>query len=349
MVLTRRALNRALLERQLLLRRERLGAAEAIERLVGLQAQVPNAPYIALWSRLEDFEPGELARLVETGKALRGPLLRATLHLVTARDWQDVRAVVQPVLERAFAGTAFRRNLDGIDLDAELAAGRALLEERPRTRAELGRLLGERWPDRDPASLATAITYLVPVVQVPPRGVWGRTGQATWTPADVRLDGKPAPDRLILRYLRAFGPATVADIRTWSGLAGLREPVERLRPRLRVLRDEQGRELLDVPDGPLADPETPAAPRFLPDYDNVLLAHADRSRVLPEGRKAAIGAPSVLVDGFVAASWKLDRDGVLIRPFGRLSRADRAAVAAEAERLLSFVAGGGGVRFAPRS
>jgi hypothetical protein len=347
MVLTRRALNRALLERQLLLRRRRLGAAEAIERLVGMQAQVPNGPYVGLWTRLEAFRPDELARMIEGGDAVRGPLFRATLHLVTARDWTELRSLVQPVLERSFRSTAFARSLDGIDLDALLAAGRELLEERPRTRAELGRLLGERWPDRDGGSLAHAITYLVPLVQEPPRGVWGRTGQAAWRPADVPPEARPSPDELILRYLRAFGPATAADVGTWSGLTGLREPIERLRPQLRTFRDEQGRELLDVPEAPLPDPEAPAPPRFLPDYDNVLLGHADRSRVLAEGRKAAIGMPTVLVDGFVAATWKLDPRGILVEPFERLSRRDRDAVAAEAERLLGLVADGGVVRFAP--
>ena len=357
MVLTRRALNRALLERQLLLRRRRLGAAEAIERLVGMQAQVPNAPYVGLWTRLDGYRPDELARMIERGDALRGPLFRATLHLVTARDWTELRSLVQPVLERSFRSTAFARNLDGIDLDAVLAAGGALLEERPRTRAELGRLLGERWPDRDAGSLACAITYLVPLVQAPPRGVWGHAGQAAWTPAKARPEAPPSPDELILRYLRAFGPATAADVRTWSGLTGLREPIERLRPQLRTFRDEQGRELLDVHGAPLPDPETPAPPRFLPDYDNVLLGHADRTRVMDGRGRAVIGMPTVLVDGFVAATWKLDLTArsatLVVEPFEPLAPRDREAVTAEAGRLLAFAAAdadGHDVRLAaPRS
>jgi len=348
-VLSRRGLNRALLGRQLLLGRERRGVAETVELLVAMQAQNPRDPYVALWTRLRDFDPHELGRMVAGREAVRTPLLRTTLHLVTARDCLGLAPLLRPVQERGFwTGSPFGRKVKGIDLDAVLAAGRELLEERPRTIAELRTLLGERWPGYDAASLAYAIHYLVPVVQVPPRGVWGGKGVATWATVERwlgrPLDPAPSVDRLVLRYLAVFGPATVMDVQAWSGLTRLREVVERLAPWLRTFRDPDGKELFDLPDAPLPDPDTPAPPRFLPEYDNVVLGHADRSRITAgaAGRWPTDGLhwSPMLVDGFVGGVWRLAGDRrsttLLARPFEPLP--DAAALVAEGERLLAFLA-----------
>jgi len=345
-VLTQRALNRALLERQHLLRRRKASAAAEIEHLVGMQAQVPNSPYVGLWTRLEGFRPGELADLITKRRAVRLGLMRNTIHLVTARDCLALYPLFLAVLGRTLKSSHFGRNLVGVDMSAVVAEARVLLQEKPRTLSELGKLLLERWPDRDPTSLAYVIRHLVPIVQVPPRGVWGKSAQPSWTSAEHwlgrPLSTKPSAEKLVKRYLSAFGPATVADISAWSGLTGLREAVERLRPKLRTFRDERGRELFDVLDGPLPDPDMPAPPRFLPEYDNLLIGHHDRTRVIDHAYRYVIFTGTVLVNGVVQATWTVKRGDtatLTIEPLRRLSRADRLAVSEEGERLLRFVAG----------
>jgi hypothetical protein len=318
-----------------------------------MQAQEPDDPYIALWSRLEGFAPESLARLIVERQAVRAALLRTTIHLVSARDCLALRPLLQPLMRRVLSSSVWGKGIVGVDHEALIAAGRELLQERPRTRAELAPLLAERWPAADAASLSWAVGYLVPVVQVPPRGLWGQRGQARLTTVEAWLGqplaAAPAVEEFVLRYLAAFGPATTSDIRTWSGIAGLREVVARLRPQLLVFRDERGRELFDLPDAPRPDPETPAPPRFLPEYDNILLSHDDRRRIIPDnkplpmpaGRGGELG--SVLVDGFLAGMWRINQDRdtarLLIEPAGPWSVSDRAAVAEEGSRLLDFVAG----------
>jgi DNA glycosylase AlkZ-like len=352
-----RALNRALLARQLLLERRAMPVEAALEHLVGVQAQAPDAPYVALWSRLARFRTDELATAMLDRRAVRAPLMRATIHLATAADARELRHVVQPVLDRSFAGSPFPRQLDGVDLAELIAAGRALLAEAPRTRVELSRRLSERWPDNDAASLAYAITYRVPLVQIPPRGVWRQGGLATWAAMDDWVPGPPpatSAAEVVLRYLGAFGPATVRDVQTWSGLTRLREVTDGLGDRVRRFRDEAGTELLDLPDAPRPDPDVPAPPRFLPEYDNLLLSHADRTRVnpgahripLPPGNGAALG--TVLVDGALRGTWALhestDAASLTVQRYEPLTPAEAQAVGDEGARLLGFVAPGASTR-----
>ncbi len=349
--LGQRALNRALLGRQHLLSRTTMPALDLIEHLVGVQAQAPLAPYVGLWNRLDGFKPNELAELLLSRRAVRTWVMRSTIHLVSDTDALRLRPLVRPVLENGFTGH-FGRYLDGLDVAAVVAAGTELLEERPRTRTELRELLGARWPDHNADALAYAVSYLTAGVQVTPRGVWGETGPAAITTVQSwlgrPLDPEPSIDDLVLRYLTAFGPAGVADVQLWSGLTRLREVVDRLP--LRVYVDAAGNELYDVPDVVLPDPDTPAPVRFLPEYDNVLLSHADRTRLIPAGRRVPLppgnGATTgtVLIDGTFDALWKIRRAGgghvVQIDPYRKLTPAEQTALADEARRLVGFVATG---------
>jgi hypothetical protein len=287
-----------------------------------------------------------LSTLIEDRKAVRTAFLRATIHLVTAADCLNLDATVRPVSTRTFGSTAFSRDTADMDIDRLLALGRQLLEQEPMGRAQLGRLLAESWPDRDPVSMAYTVSYLLPLVQLPPRGLWNGRGAATWTTVEHWLGSKPsrqsAVASLVLRYLAAFGPGSVSDIRVWSGVTGLAEVVEALRPQLRVFADENGRELFDLPDAPRPDPDATAPTRLLPEYDNVLLGHADRSRVIAPGARPPGWAGNLLHDGFLCGSWKIlttkRAARITISPFARFSRKTADEVQQEAARLLQLVA-----------
>ena len=347
--LSRRALNRALLARQMLLERVRRPAGDALEHLVGLQAQAPDAPYFGLWSRLHEFDPSELAALVESRGAVRIALMRSTIHLVTRHDCLRLRPATQPMLERGFQ-SAYGRFLTGIDRERVVAEARKILAERPLVSSELGRRLAQRWRARNPSALAYAARAWLPQVQPPPRGVWGKSGPPVHVAADGWIgDSIPrtaGPDDMVLRYLGAFGPATVADTQQWSGLSRLAEVLERLRPRLVTFRDERGRELFDLPDAPRPDPDTPAPVRFVAPFDNLVLSHDDRTRVMSDEYRRWVSTlngmipGTVLVDGFVRATWSLRRQHrgavVEVKPFGSLPRRVRADIAAEGDALLRF-------------
>ncbi|MFJ9137035.1 winged helix DNA-binding domain-containing protein [Streptomyces sp. NPDC102256] len=353
-VLGTRALNRATLDRQLLLRRSPLSATAAVEHLLGLQAQNVKPPYYALAARLDGFRPDELSAAMDARDVVRIVTMRSTIHTHTADDALTLRPLVQAARDRELGH--FRKGLTGVDLDRLAAISRELVEAGPRTMKELREALLVEWPDADPFALSVAARCTLPLVQVTPRGLWGRSGQVALTTAEHWL-GRPAepvptPDATVLRYLAAYGPASVKDMQTWAGLTRLREVFERLRPGLPVFRDENGAELFDLPDASRPEADTPAPPRFLPEFDNLLLSHADRSRVVPADLKGRAWQGNqayctLLVDGFLAGLWRLEESALVVEPFGELTKGRRAEVVAEGERMLAAMHPGEGhdVRF----
>jgi Winged helix DNA-binding domain len=338
-VLSQRGLNRATLARQYLLDRTPARALDTIEHLGGMQSQAPLAPYVGLWTRLQEFAPDELSALTEERQVVRLHLMRNTVHLVSARDALDWRGLFSPLHASQF-DAHFRHATVAVDRNALVRQALRLMQEQPRTRSELGKLLAQHWPDADPSTLASAATHHIALCQVPPRGVWGSNGPAAWAPVESWLAAplRSVPvDDLVLRYLGAFGPASVADAQLWSGLTRLDEVLKRLP--LRTFRTEAGQVLYDLPDAPRPSEDTPAPPRFLPEYDNLLLSHKDRSRVildnrsvpLPPGNGATGG--TFLIDGRWQGIWAIRDQTLRIQPFSSLRRADRDALLAEAAQL----------------
>jgi hypothetical protein len=351
-VLTRRAINRATLARQMLLDRERVTPLAAIERLVGMQAQWPRPPFVGLWSRVHAFTREQLTQLFDDRRVVRGTFLRATIHVTSTNDYLSFRPVIQPVLNAAMHGI-LRDRIAGVDLERLAAQARAILAEQPLTFGDLRKRFLQANPKADERAMGYAVRMQLPLVQVPDRKApWGFPAQASFAPADQWLGRaiprSPAdPEPLILRYLAGYGPAYVADVQAWSGLAAqtIRDAVDRLRPRLVTFRDERKRELIDLPDAPRPPEGAPAPVRLVPEYDNLITARADerfverahRPRVfLPALRIAA----TVLVDGFAAGTWTIAATKraatVTIEPFGTWSSKIRSAVVAEAEALARF-------------
>lgn len=351
-LLSRRALNRSLLDRQLLLRRSSLTVTQTLEHLVGMQAQVPEAAYIGLWTRLENFMHDDLAQMLLDRRAVRMALMRSTIHLTTEQDALRLRPLVQPVLDRdLYKNSTHAKGITGLDMGDVVAYGRALLEEAPRTIKEMGELMNHRWPEHPASSLAYSLRNLLPLVQVPPRGIWGVGGQTRCTTATHwigrSLNDNTTLGEMIMRYLEAFGPATTQDMQTWSGLTKLKEVVEGLRPSLLVYRDEDGQELFDVPDAPQPDSDTPAPPRFLPKYDNVLASHANRTRIIADEHRKLVMMKNgmkatFLLDGFVCGTWRIvpkrSSATLVVEPFGKLTFGEKTALTEEGMKLLQFAA-----------
>lgn len=365
-VLTEGELSRATLAPQMLLGREPRPALEVVEHLVGMQAQNPLDPYHGLWNRIEGFRLGALAELLQERDVVRATLMRGTIHLVTGADCGLLRPFVQPVVERTYgSGAAFGGRLKQVTTGQVRAACIEFLQQEPRTRGELRALLAERWPDEE-AEAMSFMLYLIPLVQATPRGVWGQTGKARWALTEQWLAGrqesKSTIDDVVMRYLAAYGPASVADARTWSGFKALREVFDRLRPNLITFRDGKGSELFDLPNAPRPDPQTPAPARFFPEFDNVFLAHGDRARITPEafGRRMSAawnargrgGTPEsgpqpiswamFSVDGYLSGTWRLhkDREGatLLVQPLVEISDGQWRELVVEGTALLGLLA-----------
>ncbi len=350
-VLTLRELNRATLARQMLLgERGSLPVPAALERLVGLQAQAPLSPYVALWARLANFRRADLAGPIAARAVIKATLMRATLHLCTAEDYLWLRGTLQPALDQAFAAVIKQRGA-GLDYAKIKEAARQYLAEQPHTWAELSAMLEQLVPGADVGAMRYSVRTHLPLVQVPVADRWSYPGNPQFTPAETWL-GRPIPSdgdfrRLVWRYLAAYGPAAVTDLQTWSGLGKLKEAMAPLRDELVTFRDEGRRELFDLPAMALPPAETPAPPRLLPEFDNLLLAHDKRTRVIADAHRGRVYLPGLrvaatfLVDGFVAGVWTVEKArsaaALVMQPFAPLPADPRDALADEAEALLRFI------------
>ncbi len=342
-ILSRDQLNRALIERQMLRERAGLSALATIEHLFGIQAQEPKSPYIGLWTRVQHFQPQELEALLTSRQAVRVLLMRGTIHLVSAQDALGLRPHTQLKLDRELQSGPFAKRLLGLDLDEVAELGRKILEDAPQGTADAGKQLKQRWPDREHTVLGNALRNKLALVQLPPRGLWHRSGRAVCTTLEAWVGQEQRPmdrETLVLRYLRAFGPSTVMDAQQWSGLTRLGEVFEKLRQELVTFHNEAGKELFDLPDAPRPDPDIEVPVRLLPEFDNILLAHADRRRVIANDRLGVVigGKPTVLVDGYVAATWSVDEEReITVDYLGKVPKTRQKAVAEECDRLQDWL------------
>ncbi|MFD9940338.1 winged helix DNA-binding domain-containing protein [Nonomuraea sp. NPDC059023] len=345
-----RQLNRTLLERHFLAERTDRPVIDVIRHVVVLQGQEPNWPYVGLWSRVEGFRRADLESLVADRTVVRSAMVRRTMHLADAADFAWLRPSVRPIVEVALTHPYYADEIAGVDLPALAEAGRAALTGRSLTRGDLAALLAERFPVPVPRRLADAVELLLPLVHTPPAAVWGRWGNRSgiemalaeeWTGRP--MEQGPALETLVLRYLAAYGPATVMDVQAWAGVTRLREIVDRLRPKLAVYEGPDGKELFDLPGAPIADPDRPVPVRFLPAFDTALLGHRDRTRVISEEHRkrfakgASGGVPMFLVDGFVRGTWSVAGQDLVVKPLTPLSDEEDAAVAEEASLVREFI------------
>lgn len=348
-ILNLRELNRATLARQMLLARESLPVPAAIERLAGMQAQLASAPFVGLWTRLKDFKREDLAKAIENRTVVKATMMRATLHLCSAEDYLRFRTTLQPMLSGARETIIKQRGSD-FDRDKLLTSARKFIGEKPRTFAEISEWALKLMPDQDVGAMRYTIRTHLPMVQVPISAGWSYSSKPEFTLAESWIGRKISPKdnlrELVLRYLAAFGPASVNDMQTWCGMK-LKEVFEDLRPELQSYRDESKRELFDLPGDSLPDAETHAPVRFLPEFDNILLSHNKRHRIVADEHRSRVYLPAlrvaatILIDGFVGGTWKIEKTKtaatLMIEPFEKLTKKDRTALAEEGERLIRFV------------
>ncbi|QIS15969.1 winged helix DNA-binding domain-containing protein [Nocardia arthritidis] len=351
MALSNRILNRTLLARQHLLRRSALTVPEMCDHLVGLQAQDVPPPFVALWSRIADFDPATVSTGLEDRSLVRITLMRGTIHLVTPPDALRIAPHLQPELEKIPFRKGFNSGaMVGLDPDEVRAHGEAVLGDAPMSAADLRTHAAARYPDRDAGAVVQTWLYQLPVLQTPPRGRWKDNSRPVWSRVEPWLGAPLDPSyplrELIVRYLRAFGPASTMDMQTWSKLPGMKGAVTELGDRLRTYTDERGRTLYDVADGELADPELPAPARLLGWYDNAVLSHQDRSRIVPDGGPPTLRAfanmvSPILVDGYLGGFYKIFPQNGIARlrvvPSRKWTRGESAEVEAEAHALLAFL------------
>jgi Winged helix DNA-binding domain len=322
-----------------------LPADEAITRLAGLQAQAQAPPFVGLWTRLAGFDEAELQQLIDQRRVVRATMMRHTIHFVTDDDYVWLRPTIQPALDANF-GAQTRKRLASVDIEPFLKAAREEFRKRALTFAEVKDLIRSLAPDSDIDAIAYGVRTHLELIGVPNESRWRFGGRAPFVLAEdwlARRLVKPDPREMVRRYLAAFGPATPADATAWSGVGGMRQVFDDIRGELRVFRDDAGRELFDLPDAPLPPEETEVPVRFLPEFDNTLLGHRDRTRVIADEHRPLVYLTAgrmigtVLLDGFAAAGWRVKDDELVLEPFRRLTKAERAAIEPEAEALLAWL------------
>jgi hypothetical protein len=316
----------------------------------GLQAQEPSPPFLGLWTRLAEFQASDLAEALRRKEVVRATYLRGTLHLIDADDYLAFRSSFQPLFTLSM-NSILRDRVKNLDVETLAATARQLFQEQPRTFTDMRAALVERFPDVDERALGFTARMQVPLASLPDDSPWSFPTDPIFADASSWLGRSFEPsanlEALAMRYLGAFGPASVTDFQNWSGLKGGRDVFNALRPRLVTYRDDRKRELFDLPDAPRPDESTPAPVRFLPGFDNAILGHDDRSRIIADEHRPRVSTknlqvlPTFLVDGVVAGTWKTGRTkgtvSLMITPFTAIPAKLKAEVVREAEQVVRFL------------